>query len=305
MSVRELVVLGSASQVPTRHRNHNGYFLRWDGEGILFDPGEGTQRQMLFAGVAVSSITRICITHLHGDHCLGLSGVIQRLALDRVDHPIDLYYPASGQMYIDRLRHASIFHDTTEIRCHPIARDGRVESEVAPPFALVARTLDHGVDCVGYQIVEADGLRMIADLLTERGVAGALVPELQRAGSVETGHGRVLLDEVSETKVGQRFAFVMDTRECTNALALAERADLFVCESTFATADAHLAEAYGHLTAKQAGEIARDAGARQLVLTHFSQRYSDVGELTAEAAAVFPNVIAAHDLLRVPLPPRG
>jgi ribonuclease Z len=84
MSARELVVLGTASQAPTRTRNHNGYLLRWDDEGILFDPGEGTQRQLTLAGVAASAITRICITHFHGDHCLGLPGVIQRLSLDRV-----------------------------------------------------------------------------------------------------------------------------------------------------------------------------------------------------------------------------
>ena len=81
---REFVVLGCASQAPTRYRNHNGYFLRWDDEGILFDPGEGTQRQMVLAGVASSSITRICVTHFHGDHCLGLPGVFGRLAMDQV-----------------------------------------------------------------------------------------------------------------------------------------------------------------------------------------------------------------------------
>ena len=79
MSQRELVVLGTASQAPTRSRNHNGYFLRWDSDGLLFDPGEGTQRQMLFAGVTASQVTRICITHFHGDHCLGLPGVLQRM----------------------------------------------------------------------------------------------------------------------------------------------------------------------------------------------------------------------------------
>ena len=86
VSNRELVVLGTASQAPTRSRNHNGYFLRWDDEGLLFDPGEGTQRQMLFAGVTASQVTRICITHLHGDHCLGLPGVLAR-DLDRIPVP--------------------------------------------------------------------------------------------------------------------------------------------------------------------------------------------------------------------------
>ncbi len=109
MSARELVVLGTASQVPTRHRNHNGYLLRWDAEGLLFDPGEGTQRQMLFAGVASSAITRICLTHFHGDHCLGVPGVVQRLSLDRVAHPVHAHYPASGAHWFARLRYATAY----------------------------------------------------------------------------------------------------------------------------------------------------------------------------------------------------
>ncbi len=295
-------MLGSASQVPTRHRNHNGYFLRWDREGILFDPGEGTQRQMTFAGVSSSSITRICITHLHGDHCLGLPGIIQRLSLDRVEHPIDLFYPASGQEYIDRLRTASIFYDTTNIRCHPVTDDGVASS--SPAFDLVARRLDHGVDSVGYQLVEADGRRMVPELLARFGVAGLRVSELQRTGHANIDGVLVDLTDVSEPKLGQRVAFVMDTRVCANATRLAERADLLVCESTFSSADAELASAYGHLTSIQAAAIAREANARQLLITHFSQRYEDVSLLLDEAAAVFPNVIAAHDLLRVPVLPR-
>ncbi|MGI9645352.1 MAG: MBL fold metallo-hydrolase, partial [Ilumatobacteraceae bacterium] len=94
MSARELVVLGTASQAPTRHRNHNGYLLRWDGSAILFDPGEGTQRQFTLAGVSPASITRICITHFHGDHCLGLPGVIMRMDLDQAQLPVPIHYPA-------------------------------------------------------------------------------------------------------------------------------------------------------------------------------------------------------------------
>src|SRR3954464_11397603 len=99
VSPRELIVLGTASQAPTRHRNHNGYLLRWDGEGLLFDPGEGTQRQMLLAGVPASSVTRLCLTHFHGDHCLGVPGVVQRLSVDGVQHPVHAYFPASGQHF--------------------------------------------------------------------------------------------------------------------------------------------------------------------------------------------------------------
>src|SRR6266403_541477 len=103
MSARAVTFLGTASQVPTRTRNHNVVFLLWDDRGILFDPGEGTQRQMILAGLSATQITHIAITHFHGDHCLGLAGIVQRLSLAGVAHPVEVIYPASGQVYFDRL----------------------------------------------------------------------------------------------------------------------------------------------------------------------------------------------------------
>ncbi len=104
MSVKDLTILGCSSQQPTRKRNHGAYLLRWNGEGLLFDPGEGTQRQFIFANIAPTVVTRIFVSHFHGDHCLGLGSMLMRLNLDKVQHPIHCYYPASGKVYFDRLR---------------------------------------------------------------------------------------------------------------------------------------------------------------------------------------------------------
>src|SRR3954465_8505747 len=144
MSVRELVVLGTASQVPTRHRNHNGYLLRWDGQGILFDPGEGTQRQMLRAGVAAHDLNRICVTHFHGDHSLGLAGVIQRINLDKVPHQVTAPSPRSGQRFFDRLRYATAYRETAELTEAPVAADG--DLAVTASYTLQARRLSHPVE---------------------------------------------------------------------------------------------------------------------------------------------------------------
>jgi ribonuclease Z len=298
------VVLGTASQAPTRLRNHNGYLLRWDAEGLLFDPGEGTQRQLLLAGVASSAITRICITHFHGDHCLGLPGVLQRLSLDQVTHPVEVWYPASGQEFYDRLRHCALYNDTVDVRPHPVDEDGAVDPG-PEPFALIAGRLDHRADTFGWRVVEPDGRRMLPDRLDEVGITGPDVGRLQREGSLVTTDGRrVTLEAMSEHRPGQVFAFVMDTRLCDGAVALAEGADLLVCESTFLDRDADLAAAYGHLTAAQAARLAVDAGARRLVLTHFSQRYVDDAAFGAEAGEIFPDVVVVRDLDRVPVPPR-
>ena len=314
MSDRELVVLGTASQAPTRHRNHNGYFLRWDGEGLLFDPGEGTQRQMLFAGVTASQITRICITHFHGDHCLGLPGVLQRIALDQVPHVVEVCYPAENRDVFGRLRHAALFRDVLNLAERPVEGSGPVAT--APSFRLEARSLSHGVPCVGYRLVEPDGRRMLVDRLAALGITGPDIGRLQREGrlalkgldGIDGLDGQVVtVEQVSEPRQGQRFAFIMDTRLCDGVFELADQADMLVCESTFAATEAEFARDWGHMTAGQAGQVAAQSGARLLVLTHFSQRYeSENGErLLREAEAAFGGeVVMARDLDRVPVPPR-
>jgi ribonuclease Z len=307
VSNRELVVLGTASQAPTRSRNHNGYFLRWDEEGLLFDPGEGTQRQMLFAGVTASQITRICITHFHGDHCLGLPGVLARMSLDRVPHTVEVCYPAGSREVFGRLRHASLFRDVVDLR------ERRVRGAAAligtAPFRLEALALSHSVPTVGYRLTEPDGRRMLPDKLAELGITGPDIGRLQHEGRLDAAGRTVTVEQVSEPRPGQRFAFIMDTRLCDAAFALADRADMVVCESTFAHSEAALARDFGHLTAGQAGQIAAQAGARLLVLTHFSQRYESAPggneRLAGEAAAVFGGeVVLARDLDRIPVPAR-
>lgn len=295
------MVLGTASQVPTRHRNHNGYLLRWDGEGLLFDPGEGTQRQMLRAGVAAHDLHRICVTHFHGDHSLGLAGVIQRINLDRVPHEITAHYPRSGQAFFDRLRYATAYRETVELTEAPVDADGVLA--VTGSYTLEARRLSHPVESFGYRLVEPDGRRMLPERLAAHGVRGPDVGRIQREGAL----GGVSLDDVSEVRRGQRFAFVMDTRLCEGVVALAEGCDLLVIESTFLDEDERLASDHGHLTAGQAARVARDAGVRHLVLTHFSQRYADPGEFErqARAAGFDGELTVARDLMRVPVPKRA
>ena len=296
--MRELVVLGTASQVPTRHRNHNGYLLRWDEEVILFDPGEGTQRQMLMAGLSVSPHTRICITHFHGDHSLGLPGIIQRISLDKVPHPVTVNFPAGGREFFDRLRHATSFWDNSDLRPSPVDATFAASTSAG---RLTALPLWHSIETYGYRLVEPDGRRMLPDRLAAHGISGPAVGELQRTGRL----GAVTLDEVSAPKPGQRFAFVMDTGLCENVYALAEGVDMLVIESTFLAEDADMARMVGHLTAGQAASVARESAVRTLVLTHFSQRYQEPSRFLDEAREQFDGeIVVAEDLMRVPVPAR-
>ena len=308
MSVRDLIVLGSASAVPTKARNHNGYLLRWDGHGVLFDPGEGTQRQMSRAGVSAHDVTWICVTHFHGDHCLGVPGVVQRIARDGVEHPVDAAFPASGRTYWERLRHATVFRDTDVVRERPVSGERMRLDTGDAPFTLEARRLSHPVEAYGYRLEEPDGRTMLPGELAARGVRGPLIRRLQEEGRITAPDGRtVTLEECSVPRPGQKVAFVMDTRLCDGARELADGVDMLVIESTFLQEDADLAAEYGHLTAAQAASVAAEAGVQRLVLTHFSERYpaEDEHRFLDEASAVFGGEITlVHDLDRISMPPR-
>jgi len=236
MSQRRFYALGTASQVPTRYRNHNGYFLRWDDEGFLFDPGEGTQRQLIFADVSASSITKIFITHFHGDHCLGLAGILQRLSLDRILHTVEIFYPASGQKYLDNLKNASIYHNVATIREFPIEKEGVIFK--GKDFQIETKKLDHTVESWGYRLVENDSFTMLPEKLDQLGIKGRDIGRLKKDGIIEIDGKTIKVEDCGVFKNGQVFAFIMDTRICKNAFRLAENADLLVCESTYLESEA-------------------------------------------------------------------
>jgi len=306
MSGREFIALGTSSQVPTRERSHNAYLLRWDGEDFLLDPGEGTQRQLTLAGVAAGSVRHICITHFHGDHCLGLAGIEQRLSLEESGHPVHLYYPESGQTYVERLCAAAIYRRKAEIIRHPIseASDGMMELFRTEEYVLKAYSLNHSVPTVGFRLEELEGIRFIPEKLDSARITGPMVGELRRKGHIRTEGGIVYLEEVSVPRPGSVFAFVMDSRPCPGAVALAKDADLLVMEATYTSEHQELADLYLHSTAADAADTASKAGAHRLALTHFSQRYSNADQHLQDARRVFTNVIVLNDLDHIEIPRR-
>jgi len=300
MSVRDLIILGCSSQQPTRLRNHGAYLFRWNDEGLLFDPGEGTQRQFIFANIAPTVITRIFVSHFHGDHCLGLGSILMRLNLDKVTHPIHCYYPASGKKYFDRLRHGTIYHETINVVEHPVFQPGIVEDD--GKFRIEATFLEHGVDNIGWRVTEPDVCKFEREKLDAHGIKGPLVRELQEKGQITLNGKTIYLNEVSWIRPGDRIAVVIDTRYCQNAIDIAQNACILLCESTYQEEHAELAHKHFHLTAKQAAAIAKKAGAKKLILTHFSARYQSLKGFEIEAKPIFPNTYVADDLKVFPFP---
>lgn len=300
MSVRDLIILGCSSQQPTRRRNHGAYLVRWNDEGLLFDPGEGTQRQFIFADIAPPCVTRIFVSHFHGDHCLGLGSMLMRLNLDKVTHPIHVYYPASGKVYFDRLRYGTIYHELIHVIEHPVAKPGIVHDD--GKFRIEARFLQHGVDNIGWRITEPDTRKFDRERLLNCRVQGPLVTLLEKEGRITVDGKVITLDDVSVVRKGDTLAVVIDTSYCQEAIETARNARLLLCESTYLEEHRHLAERYQHLTAAQAAQIAKEAGVEELILTHFSARYQNVDVFEKEARLTFPNAHAADDLKVFPFP---
>ncbi len=304
---RELIVLGTASMLPTRHRAHNSYALRWDDQLILFDPGEGAQRGCTLTGVSISKVTAVCVTHFHGDHCLGLPGVIQRRSFEnsvstKSPKPLPIFYPADGQEYFDRLRHASIFHDTSHVEMRPITDAG--PQALLGKIELSAQPLLHRDTCFGYRLDEPDGVSVDPELLEKYGIEGPDVGQLLAKGWIDTTQGRVTAEQVTNPKRGQSMAFVMDTMPCEGALELARGVDMLVIESTYLHDDVELAAKFMHMTARQSAELAAEAEVRRLVLTHFSARYPDNEVFEAEASEFHDDVVAADELATILVPSR-
>lgn len=297
----ELIVLGTASQAPTRDRSQGGYVVRWGDAFVLFDPGEGCQRQLLRAGLSAAKITHVFISHFHGDHVLGLPGLVQSRALAGERPPLELVYDKDSAGFVDHLLAGTEVDFDLNLRRRPIAAGASLTSS---PFTIRCAALDHTVPTLGWRLEAGPGRHLVADRLAAAGVHGSAVGVLAREGWIATDDGPVLCDDLSEVTPGAVVAYLMDTRETQAAVALAHDADLAIIEATYLDADEALAEPRGHLTAARAARIARRAGARHLVLGHYSNRYEAVEDFAAEAQAIFPGAIAARDLARYTIPGR-
>jgi ribonuclease Z len=223
-----------------------------------------------------------------------------RLNLDKVTHPIHCYYPARGKKYFDRLRYGTIYHETIHVVEHPVHQSGLVEDD--GKFRIEAVFLEHGVENIGWRITEPDTLKFDPAKLKAHQIGGPHVKELQSKGSLLVDGKEVRLEDVSWVRHGDSLAVVIDTRLCPQAVEIAKNARIMLCEATYLDEHKELAYDHMHLTAKQAAQIAKDAGAKELILTHFSARYQNLRAHELEAKAIFPNTHCAEDLKVFPFP---
>ena len=298
------IVLGTSSGRPTARRNVSAGVLARDGEWLLFDCGEGTQYQLLRTDLRLSRMRYVFVTHMHGDHVLGLPGLLGTLNLARHDRKVTVFGPPGISRYLRDVFRATYFRPTFPIDVTEIDAGMVLETD---QFTVEARRLNHRVTAFGYAVHEKarPGHFRIDDAMRLGVPAGPLYGQLQRGEPVTLADGRTIVpsDVVDADRPGLRVAYCTDTGPTDAAVELARGADLLVHEATYTIEMVEEAEARGHSTAAGAAAVARDAGVGQLLITHFSPRYEDVTPLLVEARAIFANTIAARDLLEVRVGP--
>lgn len=288
----KLTILGTAGQLPTRDRNQNAYFLEWPFGGILFDPGEGTQRQFTHAGISPGKVHKIFISHFHGDHCLGLPGMMQRLSLMKIPRDLHIYFPEEGQPYYDALSISSKYTRRIHFVPHPL-KEGVVEE--TDEYLIEAFELRHSTPVLGYRFTIKPRLRFRKDLLEKLGIGGPLLGELEHRGSAEY-RGKFLTREELSYKTDEKvFAYVLDSGICDAIPDLIRNADAVLMEGTYLETEKHLADEFMHMTGEQAGRYASENHVKKLILTHFSERYKDMNLYQKAVEKTYKNTHISHD----------
>lgn len=298
----EIVFLGTSAMVPTKERNQTGIFLLYNGEGLLFDCGEGIQRQLKLAEERLTKVTRIFISHWHGDHVLGLPGLIQSLNSSKYEqeHPhLDVYGPKGTKKLLQTVLSCFTFDQKITLEVHEFKPQGSVVC-TTDDFVIHAYLLEHSIPTYGFTFQEHDRRKIDLAKVKKLGLPeGPLLGELQRGKAVVVNKKKIQPDDVSSVVVGNKVGYIADTSFCKNCLTLAQDCDLLIAEATYHSDDEEKAERYQHLTAKQTAHLAQQANVGKLIITHFSQRYKTVTALEEEARDIFPETVAAYDFMRI------
>ena len=300
----KVVPLGTSSGKPTLKRGLSALALVCEREWLLFDCGEGTQMQIARAGLSPSRLAAVFITHLHGDHFNGLAGLLGTMGLDRRSQELTVVGPVGIREYLDTLARLK----TLFIEYPLVLREFSAISELtvvyeAADFAVSAHALDHRVFSLGYRVEERPKPgRFNLDRARELGIPeGPMFGVLQAGSPVKLDNGRIVEPNeiLGPERAGKSVAYCLDTRPCASSVELARGVDLLIHEATYTNDLTEEARQYGHSTAAQAARTALEAGARRLLITHFSTRYPDAAPLLDEAREVFAETILAQELAEV------
>ena len=298
----ELTFLGTGSAIPTKRRNHPAMLLKYKTENVLIDCGEGTQRQFRKASLNPCKITKILITHWHGDHVFGLPGILNTLRLNGYNRKLEIYGPRGSKEWVRK------YFDLVGKRGEDLdvvvkeVGDGIVFDE--KEYFVEVKKMNHDCPAVGYSFVVREKSRLDREKLKKLGIPNSpLIGKLAEGKVVEIGGKKVDGKKLLYKEAQRKVSFVMDTRVNENAVKLARGADLLVCESTYSKEESE--EFLGkraHLSSVEAATIAKRAKVKGLALVHLSQRYEGIPKvILGEAKEVFKKVIVPEDLDKIVL----
>lgn len=295
--------LGTGASWPTAQRGPSALALKRGGEVLLFDCGEGTQRQLQKSELSYQQISQIWLSHYHGDHCFGVPGLVKTMALNERDRPLHLYGPKGLRRMVDAWRQMGGWTKQFPIKVQEVAPGDRIEKD---GYTVEVHQGDHSVANVSFALQEPDRPgRFDKPKALKMGIPeGRMFGQLQRGQAVTLEDGRII--EPSEilgpSRPGRRVVYSGDTQPCLGILEAAKDADLFVCEASFTQDLVERAREVKHMCAGEAAAIAKKADVKKLVLTHISPRYKDSTPVLEEAVAVFDNTTIAEDLMTIEVP---
>src|SRR3989338_6512922 len=292
----DLIFLGTSCMQPTKTRNHPAVLLSYKQENILFDCGENVQRQMRLIGIKPAKVTRLLISHWHGDHVFGIPGLMSAMGADQYAKKLFIYGPLGSQQYLEHLFKSFAAKGIIDYEVQEVSPGVFFENE---EFRLVAEKLDHTVPCLGYSFIEKDRLRINVAKANQLGLSGPALGQLQQGKNIVHKGKKINSQDLTYPVVGKKVSYIADTSPCNGANLLARNADLLISEGTHLSDIQDKTEKYKHLTVKDAALIASENNAKQLIITHLSQRYKSTAEIVKEARDHFDNPIVAEDFMRI------
>ncbi|MCL4374080.1 MAG: ribonuclease Z [Candidatus Marsarchaeota archaeon] len=294
----KIVFLGTSGSTPTKSRNLPSVALEYEGSIYLFDCGEGTQRQIFKYSLNISKVEAIFISHIHGDHIIGIAGLVRTLALNRRQQPLYIFVPKGYESAASQLLSFDKAIIGFEIRIKPISSGTIYKNE---DFEVRALRLVHSVPAFGFVFKEKDRVRFIKEKAAAAGLKGSMYSELLKNGHITVNGKKVALKDVTYVEPGLKVAYITDTRPVQSIAIAARGADLLIHEATFAASEAGLAKERKHSTSEEAALIAKKAKVKKLVLMHISARYRSTAKILKEAKAIFDNTYIAKDGMAITL----
>jgi ribonuclease Z len=295
----KMTFLGTSGAIPTAKRNHTSILLNYDQENILIDCGEGTQRQFRKAKLNPGKITKILITHWHGDHVLGLPGLLQTLAFGDYNKTLTIYGPKGTNKYVKNMLDTFVFVNKIKLKVIEINKDGKFfENE---DYYLESRKMVHNTPCNAYCFVQKGERRIDKNKLKKSKLPqGPFLKNLKLGKTVIHEGKKYDAKDLTFKEEDIKICFVLDTKLNKQIVPFVKDSNILVCEATFEQGKEEIAKEKYHLTSGQAAEIAKIAKVKKLVLTHVSQRYEKKLESVLKSATkIFKKSSLVDDLYEI------